>query len=268
MGNWSSWRPSAISAAAAMIASAFSGDSSPKSLFTCAQAPFNRPRARIWVRSRPRPEIGKFSTARWVWARHRAFAGTRTSPMVSCSMRYSVSAICRRPRSSKVLGQGVGGAGVAGEVDRRILVEFRQPVVRLDHPHGPGLRAHHDRLGGATTGVVAHPLEQITVGDPGGAEEDVLTGDQMHGGQHLVQVVAGIEGLLPLGVIFGRQLGLDLTTHAADRRRGDNALRGPADAGQHVGPRVGPARRDGAGYVAVGDQPNPGSGGAHVVDQL
>ena len=30
----------------------------------CAQAPFSRPNARIWVRSRPRPEIGKFSTAR------------------------------------------------------------------------------------------------------------------------------------------------------------------------------------------------------------
>ena len=91
MGNWSSCRPSAISAAAAMIASAFSGASSPRSLFTCAQAPFSRPSARIWVRSRPRPEIGKFSTARWVCARHNAFAGTRTSPMVSCSMRYSAS---------------------------------------------------------------------------------------------------------------------------------------------------------------------------------
>ncbi len=27
------------------------------------------------------PEIGKFSTARWVWARQSASAGTRTSPM-------------------------------------------------------------------------------------------------------------------------------------------------------------------------------------------
>ncbi|SLD05173.1 Uncharacterised protein [Mycobacteroides abscessus subsp. massiliense] len=91
MGNWSSCLPSAISCAAAIIASAFSGASSPRSLLTCAQAPFSRPRARIWVRSRPRPEMGKFSTARWVCARHSASAGTRTSPMVSCSMRYCCS---------------------------------------------------------------------------------------------------------------------------------------------------------------------------------
>ena len=49
MGNWSSCRPSAISAAAAMIASAFSGASNPRFLFTWAQAPFSRPSARIWV---------------------------------------------------------------------------------------------------------------------------------------------------------------------------------------------------------------------------
>ena len=91
IGNWSSCRPSAISPAAAMIASAFSGASRPRSLFTWAQAPFSRPSARIWVRSSPRPEIGKFSTARCVCARHSALTGTRTSPMVSCSMRYSTS---------------------------------------------------------------------------------------------------------------------------------------------------------------------------------
>lgn len=43
------------------------------------------------MRSNGRNEIGKLSTARWVWARHSAFLGTLTSPMVSCSMRYSVS---------------------------------------------------------------------------------------------------------------------------------------------------------------------------------
>ena len=42
IGNWSSCRPSAISPAAAMIASAFSGASNPRSLFTWAQAPFSR----------------------------------------------------------------------------------------------------------------------------------------------------------------------------------------------------------------------------------
>src|SRR5262245_38271178 len=40
---------------------------------------------------RGRPETGKFSIARWVWAPHRASAGTCTSPMVSCSTRYSIA---------------------------------------------------------------------------------------------------------------------------------------------------------------------------------
>src|SRR5271156_6728173 len=171
MGNWSSCRPSAISAAAAMIASALSGASRPRSLFTCAQAPFSSPSARIWVRSRPRPEIGKFSTARWVWARHNAFAGTRTSPMVSCSMRYAVSSRLSaikfgsstsgfvRFEAEWLLRQGIGGGAVTGEVDRGIFIELREPVVGLDHPDGARLRTHHDRLGGAATGVVAHPLE-------------------------------------------------------------------------------------------------------------
>ena len=33
------------------------------------------------------PDTGKFSTARWLCAPHRAEAGTLTSPIVSCSMR-------------------------------------------------------------------------------------------------------------------------------------------------------------------------------------
>ena len=38
---------------------------------------------------RPWPDTGKFSTARCVCAPHRAEAGTRTSPIVSCSIRNS-----------------------------------------------------------------------------------------------------------------------------------------------------------------------------------
>ena len=44
--------------------------------------------AEINDRSTVVPEIGKFSTARCVWACHLAALGTRTSPMESCSMRY------------------------------------------------------------------------------------------------------------------------------------------------------------------------------------
>ena len=52
------------------------------------------------------------------------------------------------------------------------------------------------------------------------------------------------------------------------RRGGDDALRGTADAGQHVGAGAWSARRDRARHVAVGDQPDPGPGGPHVLDQL
>ncbi len=38
--------------------------------------------------SRPCPEMGKFSTARWVVARHLAWCGTRTSPIESWWMRW------------------------------------------------------------------------------------------------------------------------------------------------------------------------------------
>src|ERR1700682_3117977 len=55
-----------------------------------AAAPLSRARAAIRERSMRRPDMGKFSTARWVCADHLAFKGTRTSPIESCSVRYSV----------------------------------------------------------------------------------------------------------------------------------------------------------------------------------
>jgi hypothetical protein len=62
----------------------------PSSRLTDATAALMRARASIWERSSRSPEIGKFSTARCVWARHLAFAGTRTSPIESVSMRSSL----------------------------------------------------------------------------------------------------------------------------------------------------------------------------------
>ena len=56
--------------------------------FSSAAAPLMAASAEIRDRSTVVPEIGKFSTARWVWACHLAASGTRTSPMESCSMRY------------------------------------------------------------------------------------------------------------------------------------------------------------------------------------
>ena len=90
IGNWASWSPRATSSAAAVIASARSGAIIPSAAFTDATAPLIRARAAISAGSRRVPEIGKFSTARWVWARHFASAGTRTSPIESRSTRNSL----------------------------------------------------------------------------------------------------------------------------------------------------------------------------------
>lgn len=86
-GNWSSQRPSTTSAAASWMAAATSGSSTFSSAFTLAAAALILARASMWARSKRWPETGKFSTARCVWARHLASAGTLTSPIESCSMR-------------------------------------------------------------------------------------------------------------------------------------------------------------------------------------
>ena len=56
---------------------------------TRAASPLINASARISARSTGRPEIGKFSTARCVCAPQQASTGTRTSPIESCSTRYS-----------------------------------------------------------------------------------------------------------------------------------------------------------------------------------
>src|SRR4029453_5051912 len=224
-----------------MIASAFSGASNPRSLFTWAHAPLSSPRARVCVRSRPRPEIGKFSTARWVCARHSAVIGTRTSPMVSCSMRYSTSwgvlEATLTKKSSLMVGSGqrLVGVAVAGEIDGGVFVELGQPVVCLDHAHGARLAAHDDRLCGASATVEMDTVEQVTVSHTGSGEEHVVAGHHLLGREDLVEVVAPADCLLALFVVFRPQLGLDRAAHAADGGSGDDALRGATDPGQHVG---------------------------------
>ncbi|MNV70150.1 hypothetical protein D3C71_1630960 [compost metagenome] len=61
--------------------------SRPRPVFTSAAAPLIRPSARMKARGMRCPDTGKFSTARWVCAPHRASAGTCSSPMLSCSVR-------------------------------------------------------------------------------------------------------------------------------------------------------------------------------------
>ncbi len=97
IGKWSSYSPSATASAAFSTASATVASSTPRSAFTRAAAALIRASAAICARSRRCPEIGKFSTARCVCARHLAHDGSRTSPMESCSTRCSCSDIQRLP---------------------------------------------------------------------------------------------------------------------------------------------------------------------------
>ena len=71
IGNWSVYAPAAISSATATIASATrrsTGGTSLEPAFTRAASPLIMASARITRGSTAWPEIGKFSTARWVCA--------------------------------------------------------------------------------------------------------------------------------------------------------------------------------------------------------
>ena len=63
IGNWSSWRPAAISSAAAAIRCARSESSSPSSALARAAAPLIRPSQRTTATGTRSPETGKFATA-------------------------------------------------------------------------------------------------------------------------------------------------------------------------------------------------------------
>src|SRR6185312_5649892 len=94
MGNCASCLPSATASAALRIAAAWFFFKWPAATLTSAAAALIRPSARMNSRGRHRPDTGKLSMARWVWAPYSASAGTCSSPMLSCSMR---NAFMRKP---------------------------------------------------------------------------------------------------------------------------------------------------------------------------
>ena len=91
-GNSSVSFPSITSSQASEIAASFSSVilSGTSAWFAPAAAFFKMPNARMisaGMVSIPTP-IGKFSWLRWVWAPQSRSAGTRTSPIESCSVLY------------------------------------------------------------------------------------------------------------------------------------------------------------------------------------
>src|SRR5580698_10602177 len=87
IGKCASCLPAATSVAAASMAWATFGSSSCSAVLARAAAILMRPRAAMKARGSFTPLMGKFSTARCVWAPHRASLGTFSSPMLSCSTR-------------------------------------------------------------------------------------------------------------------------------------------------------------------------------------
>ena len=71
IGNWSSCRPAAISAAARSMRAALRLGSSPSSALTAAAVPLMRASQRITDTGTVSPEMGKFSTALAVSPPHR-----------------------------------------------------------------------------------------------------------------------------------------------------------------------------------------------------
>ena len=75
IGKASSWSPAATSRAAALDRLGRAASRTPSSPLTRAAAALTSPIAWMRAGSIGVPLIGKFSTARWVWARHSAVAG-------------------------------------------------------------------------------------------------------------------------------------------------------------------------------------------------
>src|SRR5581483_1215208 len=137
-----------------------------------------------------------------------------------------------------------------------------------DTADGARLGAHDEGFGGGAAGVVVDALEELAVRDAGGGEEGVVGGAEIVGGEDLLEVVALVDGGLALLVVPGPQPALHLAAHALQGGGGDDAFGRAADAEEDVGARLRPRRGDGAGDVAVGDQPDAGPGGSDLADQV
>ncbi len=130
IGNSSSHSPATTSPATAMIAFATSSAITPSSAFIAAAERLIAVSAWTRAGSTRSPLTGKFSTARWVCARHLALLGTRTSPIESCSVRYSLSVtICR-------LAEVPARRRDPLERDRRVRLQLGQLMLALHPPDG------------------------------------------------------------------------------------------------------------------------------------
>ena len=119
----------------------------------------------------------------------------------------------------------------------------------------------------APSGWNRTPFKQLAVGDSGRCEERVVARHEVVGGKDPGHVVAGVDRLLALVVVGGPEPPLDHAAEALDGDRGDDPLGGAADAEQQVDTGVLAAGHDRSGDVSVGDELDPCTCVADLLDE-
>src|SRR5215218_1179390 len=174
-------------------------------------------------------------------------------------------------KEASLLGGGRGLATVGCSlpvVDAGVAAQLGELVAGVDLAGGAGLGAHRQRLGEGAAAVEAHAPQQLAVGHAGGGEEHVLAPDQVVDGQHLVEVVALVEGGPALVVVARPQPAEHGRVQALERAGGDHRLRRAADPHQQVDAGALARGHDRPGDVPVGDELDAGAGRADLPDQL
>ena len=114
----------------------------------------------------------------------------------------------------------------------------------------------------------AYALEEGSVGDAGGREEDVVAADQIGRGNDAVEVVPGLEYGASFVVVAGHQLPNQLASQASEGTCREHAFGGAADSNEQVHAGAGRDGHNGAGDVAVEEKADPGPGAADLGDEL
>src|SRR3954451_22206636 len=174
---------------------------------------------------------------------------------ISCPRRWGRSS---RPTRQRPLPQALAGD----------LAQLGPVMPGRDVAHSARARAHADRFGVGRAPGVGHALERLAAGDARGREERVLAPAEAVLVQHLVQVVAGVDGGLALLIAAGPEPAEYLTARALDGRSRQYALGRSPDTPQQVHGRALRDCRQRRRHIAVGDQANASAGLpdlAHVV---
>ncbi len=153
------------------------------------------------------------------------------------------------------------------EIHGGVRRQLREAVLTSDVTNGAALAAHDDRMRRGSIARIPNPLHDLPVRDAGCAEEDVLSRDQIGRREHLIQIMAGLEGCASLSLVAGPQATLNASSETTHRAGRDDPLGSSPDASEHVDTRSLPSRHDGAGNVSVHDELDARAGRSNIVDE-